>query len=234
MIDPNFNFHSDAKGGDPDRTSPTLKKYHQLLWSKILPNGDYFKLEDNQPYHYLYYKSEEAVYALGSDTITHSYRSHTKKKWLTEQIPYEVNDLFISAGNIASYILFPKNKVRGNHTINQSRGVNRFIDDRFDLTLECIRRYYLNQTSPLYSTLKRYEDFFKLFEDFRGYIDFFFLQDLYDENSQTILFYLPFDDFKMPPSFKSVEDYLIYKKGVLDFVNKRKDRIVEYAKSRML
>ena len=234
MIDPNFNFHSDAKGGDPDRTSPTLKKYHQLLWSKILPNGDYFKLEDNQPYHYLYYKSEEAVYALGSDTITHSYRNHTKKKWLTEQIPDEVNDLFLSAGNIASYILFPSNKVRGNHTINQSRGVNRFIDDRFDLTLECIRRYYLNQISPLYCTLKRYEDFFKLFEDFRGYIDFFFLQDLYDENSQTILFYLPFDDFKMPPSFKSVEDYLIYKKGVLDFVNKRKDRIVEYAKSRML
>ena len=77
-------------------------------------------------------------------------------------------------------IIFPKNAVDGGHTINQSRGVNTFIDDRFDLTLECIRRFYLNQASPLYSTLMRYKSFFDLFEDFNGYIDFFFLQDLVD------------------------------------------------------
>ena len=38
-IDTSFNMYSDAGGGDPDSTSPTLKSYHQFLWSKDLPNG---------------------------------------------------------------------------------------------------------------------------------------------------------------------------------------------------
>ena len=47
------------------------------------------------------------------------------------------------------------------------------INDRFDLTLECIRRYYLNEDSPLKETFIRYSDFL-LFKNFKGYIDFFF------------------------------------------------------------
>lgn len=45
MIDINFNFFSDAKGDDPDSTSPTLRKYHKILWSKPLPNGKPFNLD---------------------------------------------------------------------------------------------------------------------------------------------------------------------------------------------
>ncbi len=30
---------------DPDNASPTLKAYHQLLWSKQLPNGEFMALE---------------------------------------------------------------------------------------------------------------------------------------------------------------------------------------------
>ena len=48
-------------------------------------------------------------------------------------------------------------------TINGERGLNRRIVDRFDLTLECIRRYYLNIDNPLQQTLQRYEKFFQLF-----------------------------------------------------------------------
>ena len=47
-------------------------------------------------------------------------------------------------------------------TINGARGVNHKIQDRFDLTLECIRRFYLNEFSPLKDTLNRYKTFFKL------------------------------------------------------------------------
>jgi hypothetical protein len=43
--------------------------------------------------------------------------------------------------------------------MNQARGVSKMIDDRFDLTLECIRRYYKNESSPLFETIKRYSDF---------------------------------------------------------------------------
>ena len=41
-IDFDSDFYSDARGGDPDSTSPTLGKYHQLLWSKALPNGKFY------------------------------------------------------------------------------------------------------------------------------------------------------------------------------------------------
>ncbi len=43
---------------------------------------------------------------------------------------------------------------------------------RFDLTLECIRRHYLDEPSPLSDTLAWYADFFGLFGDFAGYVDF--------------------------------------------------------------
>jgi Family of unknown function (DUF6994) len=52
------------------------------------------------------------------------------------------------------------------------------ISDRFDLTIECIRRHYPHQSSPLSETLARYDDFFAWFESFSGYVDFFLLQDL--------------------------------------------------------
>lgn len=101
------------------------------------------------------------------------------------------------------------------------------IDDRFDLTLECIRVFYLGQESPLYSTLLRYKEFFDLFDDFMGYIHFFLLDDLIDENS-NIQFYLPFDGFNTPPTFSNVSQYLLYKKGVMNFIKSRNTRIERY------
>ena len=38
MIDITFDFRSDSKG-DSDTFSPTLNKYHRILWSKELPMG---------------------------------------------------------------------------------------------------------------------------------------------------------------------------------------------------
>ena len=72
MIDTHFNFQSDAKGGDPDSTSPTLRRYHKKLWSKALPNGNLFALHDNKKDAYLYHNSELGEFFLGSDAITHS------------------------------------------------------------------------------------------------------------------------------------------------------------------
>lgn len=39
IIDTTFDFYTDANDGDPNSTSPTLRSYHQLLWSKPLPNS---------------------------------------------------------------------------------------------------------------------------------------------------------------------------------------------------
>ena len=228
-IDTNFNVNSDAKGGDPDSTSSTLKQYHMTLWSKALPTGKTFELLDNKKGVYLYHNSELGEFFLGSDAITHSYKNHKRKHWLLKQIPIEVDELFNTGSTIGAYTLFPNNRIDGQHTINQARGVNSLIDDRFDLTLECIRLFYINQKSPLYETLLRYKDFFDLFEDFIGYIQFFLLEDLLDENN-NIKFYLPFDDFKTRPTFSNVDDYLLYKKRVMNFIKLRNIRIENYSK----
>jgi hypothetical protein len=161
---------------------------------------------------------------LGSDAITHSYINHKRKKWLTEQIEHEVKDLFNAGSTIGAFTLFPSNRIDGRHTINQARGVNRLIDDRFDLTLECIRLFYHGEKSPLYDTFLSYKSFFDLFENFKGYTQFFLLDDLVNDYKE-VKFYLPFDHFKSPPTFRHVNDYLIYKEGVMSFIKARNKRI---------
>ena len=45
-----FDFRSDTPPGrDPDALSPTLRRYHQLLWSKPLPSGAPFELDGGPP-----------------------------------------------------------------------------------------------------------------------------------------------------------------------------------------
>ena len=78
-INTKFNFYFDAKGGDPDSHSPTLRKYHKILWSKTLPNGKNFELLDNKSGAYLYHNSELGEFILGSDVITNSYRCQLRK-----------------------------------------------------------------------------------------------------------------------------------------------------------
>ncbi len=231
MIDTDFNVYSDADGGDPDSTSPTLRRYHKILWSKDLPNGKTFDLSDSKKGAYLYHKSELGEFFLGSDAITHSYKTHKQKHWLTKQIPNEVDEMFDAGSTIGGYIVFPNDRIDGKHTINQARGVNSLIDDRFDLTLECIRLFYLGQKSPLYDTLLRYENFFDLFDNFLGYIHFFLLEDLIDEK-QRIKFYLPFDNFETRPTFSNTDEYLLYKNKVMDFIKSRNKRIENYVNTK--
>lgn len=50
QIDVTFDFRSDTPPGmDPDARSPTLRRYHRLLWSKPLPSGRAFELDDALP-----------------------------------------------------------------------------------------------------------------------------------------------------------------------------------------
>jgi hypothetical protein len=229
MIDTSFNMYSDANGGDPDATSPTLRSYHKRLWSKPLPSGDPFDLRDDEPDSYLVHRSSLGTFSLGSDAISHSYKHQAKKKWLTAQVPEAVQDLFDRGSTIAGYIIFPNRQIERKHTINQARGISRLIDDRFDLTLECIKRFYVAASSPLAETLERYAAFFRLFETFEGYVHFFLLDDLVDEQG-NVKFYLPFDDFQSPPLFRDKEEYLVYRDRVVAFITSRSRRIENYAR----
>lgn len=229
-LDTTFNFYSDSNGGDPDLKSPTLRKYHKILWSKPLPNGDIWKLDTFPASDYLTFKSPQGAFSLGSDAIVHSYKNQVRKQWLIQQMPSEVVDELRDLGStIGGYMLFPNKKINNLFTINQARGVNKYIDDRFDLTLECIRLYYQKQTSPLYDTFLRYNHYFDLFKTFQGYVDFFLLNDIVD-SQYRVEFYLPFSGFNSQPHISNVDEYLAYKERVMNFVNARNNRIANFNK----
>ena len=111
------------------------------------------------------------------------------------------------AYTIGGMMVFPGNQINRKWTINQARGCIRAISDRFDLTLECIRRHYIDEPSPLGDTLARYADFFGLFGDFAGYVDFFHLQDLVNEATPTVKFFMRFEDFAASPLPETLEAY---------------------------
>jgi hypothetical protein len=229
LIDIGYDFRTDANGGDVDKHSATLRSYHKILWNKNLPNGNTFCLDDTKEDVYLYYKTEKQEYFLSSDSIVHTYSKWKRTEKIIKQIPEdEINSFLNIAYTIGGYIIFPSNKINNLPTINQERGTNQKIDDRFDITLECIRRYYNKEISPLYETLQRYECYFKLFTDFRGYCDFFLLQDLTLDNYSKIKYFLPFNDFEQNPYPKTLEDYLEYKNNSIEFNKNRNKRIQDY------
>ena len=126
-------------------------------------------------------------------------------------------------------MVFPGNRIDGKQTINGARGFNRKIADRFDLTLECIRRHYLDHRCPLGETLARYRDFFALFEDFRRYVEFFMLQDLVTDDYSAVRFFMPFDDFNTPSVPRDGDTYKEYRRLCIEFIEARNRRIGRYA-----
>ena len=122
-------------------------------------------------------------------------------------------------------MVFPGTKIDGKMTINGARGCNSKIRDRFDLTVECIRRYYRCEESPLYNDLARYSQFFQLFGDFKGYVDFFLLQDLVSADYTAVRFFTPSIDFDKSPLPEGLEDYRIFRERTIEFVNRRNARI---------
>ena len=170
-IDPTFDFRTDSKGKDPDSHSPTLRTYQKYLYSKPLPNGEVMVLSDNLNWKDFWFSS---------DSILHGFIGWESYKHITSKADQELINRYVKEDYyISGEIIFPCYRVAGTQTINQARGCNQRIRDRIDLTMECIRRYYLGETSPLYKCLSGYKSFFDLFVDFKGYTDFFFMQDKY-------------------------------------------------------
>lgn len=99
------------------------------------------------------------------------------------------------------------------------------IGDRLDLTIECIRRYYLGEDSPLYDTLQRYDSFFKLFESFKGYIDFFLFQDYVDSEYSSVNIASPFNNFNSSPIPNTVNEYMEYMNHTIELIHRRNKRI---------
>lgn len=226
-FDPDFDFRTDTPPAkDPDSDSPTLARYHRLLWSKALPNGEilHFKVERSDSRYLIRDDSRSNALVWSSDTISNSHKGH--RRALYEQMPPGVNDEH-HRGPIGARLVFPALQAQGKPTINQARGgFNPELCDRFDLALECIRRYYEGDgPSPLADTLEKYASFFELFGSFRGYVSFFLLEDLVSDDFSAVRFHRPFERFGGNPLPRTFDDYVSFREAQARFVAARTERI---------
>lgn len=232
-IDTSFDFRSDSKSKDPDSGSPTLRAYHQFLWSKPLPIGEALELEIAGST--LVYRFNMQTLKFGSDSISNSYMGTKKISHLIQEIPpSEFQDFRDKGFTIGGYLIFPSEREGGRMTINGARGFNSKISDRFDLTLECIRLHYLRLENPLQVTFGTPINsfFFRMFEDFKGYVDFFFLQDLVDDSYEKVNFFTEMEQpFESSPIPETAREYYAYKQATVDFVRLRNLRISDWARS---
>jgi hypothetical protein len=170
------------------------------------------------------------VISLSSDSISNSYRDKKALSSITSELSKEVEEFRNIGSTIGGYILFPGKKIDGKMTINGARGFSQKIADRFDLTLECIRLHYAGAQNPLQGVLTQNSSFFKLFESFAGYVDFFLLQDLVSPNYDSINFFIPIErNFESSPLPENKEQYMQYMHGSNNFTTKRNERIKQWS-----
>ena len=223
-IDIHFDVQTDSNGKDPDSASPTLRAYHQLLWSKPLPNGQEMKLgiEKNC------LKWGDIWFGCDSITASFLHWRFPLKEYVEQNIPNFAewkNNYWHKTYTIGGSIIFPMHR----WSMNQARGCSVKICDRWDLTLECIRRFDAGESTPLDKALEKDRDFFSLFVDFKGYVDFFLLQDCVDEK-YNVKKWLDTNHFDSMPMPKNIDEYYKWIDTQLDFVAKRGKRIEDYCK----
>lgn len=232
-IDVNFDFQAEAgkdRNGnerDSDKYSPTLQEYHHILWSKPLPNGELFELTKTNG-NRLVHKSDLGEYVLSSDwgAVTLSGRQ-TVKAYLSQIDPKVLQEFQRLVITIGARMIWPSNRIDGKSTINGGKGMNYLVADRLDLTIECIRRYYLGEQSPLYETLAAYKSYFALFRDYKGFIDFFLLQDYVTPDYRTVRIAHPYDNFISSPIPRNVDEYIQYADATMNLIRARNQRIVQ-------
>lgn len=221
-LNPDRSIWESRGSADPDSKSKRLQKTHQLLWSKRLPNGAALDLELAERGQLVWRE-----FRLSSDSITNSYIADSRLREIVAEEKALAEQLFLAGSRISAFILFPANRIERQNTINGARGMNAKIADRMDLTLECIRRHYSGDESPLSDVLNRYAEFFSLFVTFERYVDFWLLNDLVDEK-YLLQFYRPFNDFRQSARPSSVEECVEIANSTLTFLKNRGRRINEH------
>jgi len=236
VFEPGFCLYDDPdlpEGGDADKWSPMLRDAHRRLWSKCLPSGECLELAAD-----LTMISPVAVrdLRLSSDTIatTHQrYQSISNRGLWTALSTASQERYDRGFYTIGGFIVFPCHQ----QSLNQRRGTCRQINDRFDLTLECIRLYYEGVTAiernPLGDVLLDDAAFFDLFghgvHAFYSYVQFFHLGDLVT-NGQIRWFDSSTVDewhFADSPLPKDQAAYVSYLENVLKFVRSRSHALAQ-------
>ena len=93
----------------------------------------------------------------GSDSITCSFHQQLieiVKQWIPNHDEFK-KDYWHKTYKVGGTIIFPQLR----WSMNQARGCHKRIRDRFDLTLECIRKFYLGESTPLDKALIKSKSF---------------------------------------------------------------------------
>jgi hypothetical protein len=176
--------------------------------------------------YYLVWKD----FDFGSDSIIVELR-YKKYMHVIDKVADKVGDIEAYYENlvrrsytIGGMIIFPKHI----NSMNQMRGTCSKISDRWDLTLECIRRYYIDEKSPLSSVIGSDKEFFDLFVDFKGYVEFFFLQDCVSDDYSEVDIWCGDTSFEKSGLPVTVDDYFEFIRKEHEFLDKSNERIKEY------
>lgn len=100
-----------------------------------------------------------------------------------------------------------------------------------------VMAYLIEKAACAYVTEKAavqkmsFEEFFDLFVDFKGFVDFFFLQDCVDEHYEKVNLWLGESFFEKNPYPHSASEYLAWIEAEYDFLRKRNRRIEEFCRA---
>lgn len=238
VFDTSFDYKTDkpAKNKpDADRDSLRLRADNSLLWTKELNSGVLFAPtapSARRKGYLIFTDDSETKHWFGSDAITASYTSWLRPRPLVEAIAglteKQRTRYFNPPYTIGSAMIWPV-RSKDRPTINQARGFRPLIADRMDLTLECIRRHYGGEPwSPLADVINAYSDFFKLFDGFKEFVDFFHLQDLVTPGYDEVLFYLPFENFERSGTPATTQEFVTYREATLEFIAGRGHRMAKW------
>lgn len=225
-FDPDFCFY-DEEGyeRDADAESLQLRLFHARLWSKDASEGPLMFMPDQGARTLTCTLADGTTLRVSSDTIATSHSGYTEMRPLHAGLPGDYrNDIERKFYRMAGFIVFPVHP----QSLNQLRGWR--LRDRFDLTLECIRRHYTGEAHPLADVMTQGAKFFGLFGSghtgFVRYVEFFHLQGLVADGSVRW-----FDGSSTTPDLDAArlpattDNYRAYLDNVAEFTDDRTDRI---------
>lgn len=222
---------------DPDAWHRGLRESHRILWSRPLRTGNSWSFRPKSGWYLKNAEPREkepAEWSVGSDNFatTHTSALPTMAAGIRG---YDKKHLHAFC-TIGGYIVFPnglaqtrKTNARARKwTLNQARGCDPRISDRFDLTLEAIRLYFNGSTTrdanPIGDVLDAYGWFFDSFgkgaEGFDAYVDYFFLNPMVSGGRVVALYGRDLDFGSALPSCESTyRDYIENQSAVVKMRN---------------
>ncbi len=205
---------------DPCDDSLFLKKSIRKMFSRPLPNGQTMELEETSS------GFRWNDFRFGIDTVVPSFFS-TRNRNLSKAYALSETDFRDSVSEyiretdlLGAYTIYP---VHANSLIQCIYSNNR-IRGRWDFVLECVRRHYSGEDSPLYDCMRRDRLFYDLFVDFNGFIDFFYLNDFINSDG-TVKMLLQTELFEMNPVPRNWDEYKKWFGTNIELVKKRNSRM---------